>query len=101
MPRAFALATTGRPGAVLVDITTDAQKAMAAFDWEGSVPHRHLRHLPPRSDPEQMKKALKLIKAAKRPVILAGRGIELSGARTEVLWLNRPIRGSLFDEGVC
>ena len=32
-----------------------------------------------------MRKALKLIKAAKRPVILAGRGIELSGARAEVL----------------
>jgi len=32
-----------------------------------------------------MKKALKLIKAAKQPVILAGRGIELSGARQEVL----------------
>jgi acetolactate synthase-1/2/3 large subunit len=82
---AFALATTGRPGAVLVDITSDAQKAMATFDWEGGVPHRHLRHLPPRPDPEQMKKALKLIKAAKQPVILAGRGIELSNARQEVL----------------
>jgi acetolactate synthase I/II/III large subunit len=82
---AFALATTGRPGAVLVDITGDAQKAMAPFDWEGNAPHRHLRHLPPKPDPEQIQKALRLIKNAKRPVILAGRGIELSGAREEVL----------------
>jgi acetolactate synthase I/II/III large subunit len=82
---AFALATSGRPGAVLVDITSDAQKATAAFDWEGSVPHRHTRHLPPRPDPEQLEQALKLIHSAKRPLILAGRGIELSNARQEVL----------------
>jgi len=82
---AFALATSGRPGAVLVDVTADAQKATAVFDWEGNAPHRHLRHLPPRPDPEQIQKALKLIRAARRPVILAGRGIELSGARPEVL----------------
>lgn len=82
---AFALATTGRPGAVLVDITSDAQKEKAIFDWDDCVPHRHLRHLPPRPDPEQVRRALKLIKASKRPIILAGRGVELSGAREEVL----------------
>jgi len=82
---AFALAASGRPGPVLVDITADAQKSQAVFDWEDGVPHRHLRHLPPRPDPEQLQKALKLIKAARKPLILAGRGIDLSGARQEVL----------------
>jgi len=82
---AFALAASGRPGPVLVDITADAQKSKAVFDWEDGVPHRHLRHLPPRPDPEQLQKALKLIKAARKPLILAGRGIDLSGARQEVL----------------
>ncbi len=101
---AFALAATGRPGAVLVDITTDAQKAKTEFDWEGHVPHRHLRHLPPRPDPGQLQQALKLIKAAKRPIILAGRGIDLSGARQEVLAFaektSTPIAMTLLALGV-
>ena len=101
---AFALAATGRPGAVLVDITTDAQKAKTEFDWEGHVPHRHLRHLPPRPDPEQLQQALKLIKAAKRPIILAGRGIDLSAARQEVLAFaektSTPIAMTLLALGV-
>jgi acetolactate synthase-1/2/3 large subunit len=100
---AFALASTGRPGAVLVDITTDAQKARTAFDWEGCVPHRHLRHLPPKPDAEQLQHALKLIRAAKRPIVLAGRGIELSGARLEVLALaeriGAPIATTLLGLG--
>jgi acetolactate synthase-1/2/3 large subunit len=101
---AFALATTGRPGAVLVDITTDAQKARTDVHWEDCVPHRHLRHLPPRPDAEQVQKALKLIRAARRPVILAGRGIELSGARPEVLAFaektSTPIATTLLGLGV-
>jgi acetolactate synthase I/II/III large subunit len=101
---AFALATTGRPGAVLVDITTDAQKARTDFHWEDCVPHRHLRHLPPRPDADQVQKALKLIRAAKRPVILAGRGIDLSGARQEVLAFaektSTPIATTLLALGV-
>jgi len=100
---AFALATTGRPGAVLVDITSDAQKAKTVFDWEDAVPHRHLRHLPPRPDAEQIQNALKLIKNAKRPVILAGRGIDLSGARQEVLAFaektSTPIAATLLGLG--
>ncbi|HWQ08378.1 MAG TPA: thiamine pyrophosphate-dependent enzyme, partial [Holophaga sp.] len=38
-------------------------------------------------DPDQLQKALKLLRSAKRPLILAGRGVEISGARTEVLAL--------------
>ncbi|MDR3673562.1 MAG: thiamine pyrophosphate-binding protein, partial [Holophaga sp.] len=44
---AFALAQSGRPGPVLVDITKDAQVATATLEWDQAAPTRHLRHLAP------------------------------------------------------
>lgn len=84
---AFAVAKSGRPGPVLVDITKDAQQGRADMDWEAAEPIRHLRHLPPPLDPEALARALDLIRHAKRPIILAGHGIQMSGARAEVLAL--------------
>ena len=84
---AFAVAKSGRPGPVLVDITKDAQQGRADLDWEAAQPIRHLRHLPPPLDPAALARALELIRSAKRPLILAGHGIQLSGARAEVLTL--------------
>jgi len=84
---AFAVAKSGRPGPVLVDITKDAQQGRADLDWEAAQPIRHLRHLPPPLDPTALARALELIRHAKRPLILAGHGIQLSGARAEVLTL--------------
>ncbi len=84
---AFAVASSGRPGPVLVDITKDAQQGRATLDWEGAAPTRHLRHIPPSPSQVDLDRALVMINAAKRPVILAGHGIQLSGARAEVLAL--------------
>ncbi len=84
---AFAVATSGRPGPVLVDITKDAQQGKAILDWEGAAPTRHLRHIPPSPKQVDLDRAVAMINAAKRPVILAGHGIQLSGARAEVLAL--------------
>src|SRR5262249_30872170 len=39
MREAFAVASGGRPGPVLVDITKDAQQGSADFDWDGAEPH--------------------------------------------------------------
>ena len=75
---AFAIAVSGRPGPVLVDITADAQKIHTDFNWAACEPHRHLRHLAPELSYEQVSAALELIRTAKRPIILAGRGIELT-----------------------
>jgi acetolactate synthase-1/2/3 large subunit len=55
------------------------------LDWAAAIPQRHLRHLPAPLDPVVLAQALDLIRTAKRPLILAGHGIQLSGARTEVL----------------
>ena len=84
---AFAVASSGRPGPVLVDITKDAQQSRTVLDWEGAAPTRHLRHLPPSPKQVDLDRAVAMINAAKRPVILAGHGIQLSGARPEVMAL--------------
>jgi acetolactate synthase I/II/III large subunit len=81
---AFYVAKSGRPGPVLIDITKDAQQAMAEFDWEAAAPK--LRGYRPDLSPDQSeyKEALDLISKAKRPLILAGHGIIVSGAEMEV-----------------
>ncbi len=82
---AFALANAGRPGPVLVDITKDAQTREAVFDWEGAEPRRHTRHLPPPVPEADLARALALISASRRPLILAGHGVTLSGAHRALL----------------
>ncbi len=81
---AFYVAASGRPGPVLVDITKDAQQSSCEFDWESAKPQ--LPGYRPDLSPTatDYTKALKLIQEAKRPVILAGHGIILSGAMQEV-----------------
>jgi acetolactate synthase-1/2/3 large subunit len=78
---AFAVARSGRPGPVLVDITKDAQQASAPFAWDAWAPR--LRRAPVRAaiaggDPFERARAF--IDGAERPVILAGQGIVQSGA---------------------
>jgi len=82
---AFYVARTGRPGPVLVDITKDAQQAL--IDWEPSRTPISLPGYRPdlRAMPEEYERALDLINAAKRPVILAGHGITMSGAEQAVM----------------
>jgi acetolactate synthase-1/2/3 large subunit len=77
---AFIIASSGRPGPVLVDITKDAQQATAEFDWEASAPKLPLKRRRNNHDQEEFNRAVELLNSAKRPLILAGRGIMLSGA---------------------
>ena len=81
---AFQIAASDRPGPVLVDITKDAQRDSCEFDWDAAAPRAHRQM--PNYFPDQaaLDKALALINEAKRPVILAGHGILLSGAMREV-----------------
>jgi acetolactate synthase-1/2/3 large subunit len=76
---AFRVATSGRPGPVLVDITKDAQQA--SIEWDAPPPRdAEERPAPPPHAAEDLDHALALIAGARRPVILAGRGVLLSGA---------------------
>jgi acetolactate synthase-1/2/3 large subunit len=77
---AFLIANSGRPGPVLVDITKDAQQAKAEFDWEKSTPKLPPKRKRNNHDQVEFDRAVELLNSAKRPVILAGRGIMLSGA---------------------
>lgn len=85
---AYYLATTGRPGPVLVDITRDAQLAEISYEefeaifnepisLEGYDPN-YIGHK------KQIKKAIDIVKAAKRPLIIAGHGVLLSDATEEL-----------------
>jgi acetolactate synthase I/II/III large subunit len=79
---AFAIATSGRPGPVLIDIAKDAQMGTCELDWEGAAPDLDALARPGHSsgvDP------IALINAAERPLILAGHGIILGGAEEAVL----------------
>ena len=76
---AFAVAASGRPGPVLVDVTKDAQLGSCEFDWDAAAPDLEALTRPVQAsgaDP------IELINAAERPVILAGHGIILGGAET-------------------
>ena len=81
---AFYVARSGRPGPVLVDITKDAQQTTCEFDWEAAKPQLPGYRPDLSPEPKEYEQALELIHNAKRPVILAGHGIIISGAMQEV-----------------
>jgi acetolactate synthase-1/2/3 large subunit len=75
---AFAVARSGRPGPVLVDVTKDAQQSRAVLDWEAAAPRRPVARPAIALDPGALARAVQLIDESHRPVILAGRGVTLS-----------------------
>jgi acetolactate synthase-1/2/3 large subunit len=92
--KAFAIATSGRPGPVLVDITKNAQQDECEFEADepkGSSPQRISSGDQPsglsHGRATDIARAAELLAKAKNPVILAGHGILKSGAMTEVLEL--------------
>jgi acetolactate synthase-1/2/3 large subunit len=84
---AFLVATSGRPGPVLIDITKDAQQASAEFDWDAAAPTRPGWRQPGRSAAHHLAEAVEMIRSAERPVILAGHGVIISRASHELLTL--------------
>ena len=77
---AFVIAASGRPGPVLVDVTKDAQQGACEFNWDASAPKLPPKRYRPTHDEEEFARAVELLNSAKRPVILAGHGILISGA---------------------
>lgn len=81
---AFHIASTGRPGPVLIDVPEDVQEAlMESFRYpeKADIPG----YKPKTSGhPVQVKRALQAIRQAKRPVICCGGGVVLAGAREEM-----------------
>ena len=80
---AFYIAKTGRPGPVLVDIPKDVFIEKADFEYPEDIDLPGYRPTL-EGHSSQIKKAVKLIKDAKRPVILAGHGVIISHAYEEL-----------------
>jgi len=83
LKEAFYIARSGRPGPVLVDLPKDVMKATTQYR---TIKDLRLRSYNPNYEPnvKQLPKVIKLIKDARRPVILSGGGVILSGASKEL-----------------
>jgi acetolactate synthase-1/2/3 large subunit len=85
MQEAFYIATTGRPGPVLVDIPRDVLQQRGKFYWADKVQLRGYRPNGAHTDAAESAKAIALIEEAERPVIIAGHGVILGNAYNELL----------------
>jgi len=83
LAKAFYIASSGRPGPVLIDITKNAQ--VQKFSYEGYTKCEHIRSYRPKPivRKEYITEAAKLINAAERPFVLFGQGVILGGAEQE------------------
>jgi acetolactate synthase I/II/III large subunit len=105
MKRAFHIARTGRPGPVVVDIPKDISFNKTPFDAEAYKKPVELRSYQPvrKGHGGQIRKALQLLLAAKRPYIYTGGGVILSNAsaelRTLVDMLGYPVTNTLMGLG--
>jgi acetolactate synthase-1/2/3 large subunit len=99
---AFYVASSGRPGPVLVDIPKNITRAKTLFQRGGQI---RLRSYNPVYQPNQrqLEKAVQLIKEAERPLIFAGGGVILSKASSELTRLAQglsiPVTTSLMGMG--
>lgn len=91
--RAFAIAKSGRPGPVLVDIPKDITAAVCDFERkepENPEPDRNINE-------KDLARAVELINASKRPYLFVGGGAAISGAQKEVIELAHRIQAPVCD----
>lgn len=83
LARAFYIAQQGRPGPVVIDITKDAQQELFEYSYEKCA---HIRSYAPfpKLNHEAIGKAAALINEAKKPFLIFGQGVTLSGAEKEL-----------------
>ncbi len=82
--RAFFIARSGRPGPVVLDISRDAQIGLV------DEPYRPINYIrsynpSPIADPQKLQAAAEIINSARRPMILAGQGVAISGAERQLM----------------
>jgi len=99
---AFHIATSGRPGPVVIDIPKDVQKATAQVTWPAVMDIPGYR-LPPPADELALHEILGLIEKAERPMLYVGGGIITSGAEADLLKFARstgiPVTTTLMGIG--
>jgi len=99
---AFHIASTGRPGPVLIDVPVDVQLYETEFHYPEEV---HIRSYNPNYEGHmgQIKRLAKAIEQSKRPVIYAGGGVIISGASEELKELAKknhiPVTATLMGLG--
>ena len=100
--KAFYIATTGRPGPVVIDIPKDVQNQKVDIDFPEKV---DIRGYKPNGEPEMegVKNGAKLLADADRPMILAGGGIKASHAHQSLQrlaeFLNAPVATTFMGKG--
>ena len=103
LAEAFHIATSGRPGPVLVDIAKDAQQARTTFSWPPKIDLPGYRTVL-RGHSKQVREAAKLIAASTRPVFYVGGGVLKANASAELLELaelvGAPVVTTLMARGV-
>src|SRR6201992_1583494 len=72
---AFHIATTGRPGPVVIDIPKDVQFAKAAYQGPAEVKHVHNYSPRTKGDPTRIAEAAAMIAKARRPILYTGGGV--------------------------
>ena len=82
--RAFYIASTGRPGPVVIDFAKDAQTGLVDYEYKKVTSIRSYRPVP-ETDPDCIAEAARLINEAEKPFALAGQGVILGGAEKELL----------------
>ncbi|MCU0490820.1 MAG: glyoxylate carboligase [Chloroflexaceae bacterium] len=99
--KAFQVAREGRPGPVLIDLPLDVQQAEIEYDPALDEPLPLPAVAPNRA---RLRRAVELLLAAERPMILAGGGIVLANAAPELAalaeYLNIPVTPTLMGKGV-
>ena len=99
---AFLIATTGRPGPVLIDLPKDTQTEAAEMEFTDDV---EIRGYKPATKPHpiQVRRAVELLLKAERPTIFAGGGVILANASPELLelteFLMAPVATPLMGKG--
>ncbi len=102
LKEAFHLARTGRPGPVLVDLPKDITSKEFVPDYEAPFQLPGYQPVPVPSS-EEIRRAVDLLKKAKKPILLAGHGAIISGAQDELLRLVEvlqiPVVNTLLGKG--
>ena len=100
--KAFYVATSGRPGPVVVDIPKDVTADSCSYEYPKNIDMRSYRPVI-KGHPGQIKRASKLILSAKKPMIYSGGGVILGEASKELTKftqiLNYPITNTLMGLG--
>ncbi len=84
--RAFYIASSGRPGPVMLDFAKNAQTEVAEFEYKKCNYIRSYNPYPNINE-ASVRKAAEMINAAKKPLLLVGQGVTLGGAEQEIMEL--------------